>query len=108
MGGHSAWRKRLAAGMNAKGMGGAICRHRPHFGRKGKDLVKNRKGNIGGGNPKKVKKRTKGQDIEEDGVNAARGPQSATFVLIGSAIVLLLGFWLAPLLGKTVYKSLFD
>jgi len=108
MGGHSAWRKRLAAGMNAKGMGGAICRHRPHFGRKGKDLAKNRKGNIGGGNPKKVKKRTRGQDIEEDGVDAAPGPQSATLVLAGSAIVLLLGSWLAHLLGNTVYKLLFD
>jgi len=65
MGGHSAWRKRIAAGLNAKGMGGAICRHRPHFGRKGKDLVKNRKGNIGGGNPKKRKKRRDGTDAED-------------------------------------------
>jgi hypothetical protein len=53
MGGHSAWRKRVAAGELAKGRGGAILRHRPHFGRKGEDLKLNRKGNIAGGNPKK-------------------------------------------------------
>jgi preprotein translocase subunit Sss1 len=41
------------AGELAKGRGGAIARHRPHFGRKGKDLKLNRKGNIAGGNPKK-------------------------------------------------------
>ena len=58
MGGHAAWKKRVEAGLLAKGAGGAICRHRPHFGRKGKDLAKNRKGNIGGGNPKKKKKVT--------------------------------------------------
>jgi len=56
MGGHSAWRKRVERGELAKGLGGAIMRHRPHFGRKGKDLIKNRKGHIGGGNPKKQKK----------------------------------------------------
>jgi hypothetical protein len=112
MGGHSAWRKRLAAGMNAKGMGGAICRHRPHFGRKGKDLVKNRMGNIGGGNPKKVKKRTKGHqdsNVEEDGVvetETAPRPQSTTFVLVGFVIVMLLGSLLAYLLSETTYKSL--
>ena len=53
MGGHSAWRKRVEAGELAKGQGGAILRHRPHFGRKGEDLKLNRKGNIAGGNPKK-------------------------------------------------------
>jgi hypothetical protein len=57
MGGHSAWRKRVDAGDTAKGSGGAICRHRPHLGRKGKDLLLNRKGFIGGGNPKKKNKR---------------------------------------------------
>lgn len=57
MGGHSAWRKRLKAGLLAKGAGGAICRHRPHLGRKGKDLEKSRKGNILGGPNKKKKKR---------------------------------------------------
>lgn len=53
MGGHSAWRKRVANGELAKQYGGAIGRHRPHFGRKGKDLILNRKGHIGKGNPKK-------------------------------------------------------
>jgi len=56
MGGHSAWRKRVEAGLLAKQSSGAICRHRPHFGRKGKDILKNKKGNIGGGNPKKMRK----------------------------------------------------
>lgn len=59
MGGHSAWRKRVAAGEVAKGQGGAIARHRPHFGRKGEDLKLNRKGNIAGGNPKKAKSKAK-------------------------------------------------
>jgi hypothetical protein len=45
------------AGDTAKGSGGAIMRHRPHLGRKGKDLKLNRKGHIAGGNPKKKKKR---------------------------------------------------
>ena len=56
MGGHSAWRKRVASGEPAKGCGGAILRHRPRLGRRGKDLALNRKGNIAGGNPKKKKK----------------------------------------------------
>lgn len=57
MGGHSAWRKRVANGELAKGSGGAILRHHPRNGRKGKDLALNRKGNLGGhGNPKKKKR----------------------------------------------------
>jgi hypothetical protein len=57
MGGHSAWRKRVAEGRLAKeGTGGAIARHRPRWGRKGKDLKLNRKGNRAGGNPKRTKK----------------------------------------------------
>jgi len=56
MGGHAAWKKRVARGELAKVSGGAICRHRPHLGRKGKDLILNRKGHIAGGNPKKKKK----------------------------------------------------
>lgn len=45
-------------------------RHRPHLGRKGKDLIKNRKGHIGGGNPKKKKKnnKTKGDDDNNAGI----------------------------------------
>lgn len=58
-GGHSAWKKRVRRGGLAKeGGGGAICRHRPHLGPKGKDREKQRKGNIGGG-PKKKKRKTK-------------------------------------------------
>jgi hypothetical protein len=54
MGGHAAWRKRVAAGDLAKGSGGAALRHRPRFGRKGSDLALNRLGNIGGrANPKR-------------------------------------------------------
>jgi hypothetical protein len=57
MGGHSAWRKRVAAGGLAKGAGGVALRHRPRLGRRGKELALNRKGNLGGhGNPKKRKK----------------------------------------------------
>lgn len=57
MGGHSAWRKRVASGGLAKGAGGVALRHRPRLGRRGKDLALNRKGNLGGhGNPKKRKK----------------------------------------------------
>lgn len=69
MGGHSAWRKRLARGELAKQSSGAISRHRPHFGRKGKDLIKNRKGHIAGGNPKKKARRNVGLGNDDD-VNA--------------------------------------
>ena len=57
MGGHSAWRKRIKNGELAKQSGGAICRHRPHLGRKGKDIEKNKRGNILGGPNKKKKKK---------------------------------------------------
>jgi hypothetical protein len=59
MGGHAAWRKRVAEGGLAKGSGGAALRHRPRLGRKGADIEKfNRLGNLGGhGNPKKRNKR---------------------------------------------------
>mmetsp|Transcript_43092 Transcript_43092/g.104290 ORF Transcript_43092/g.104290 Transcript_43092/m.104290 type:complete len:111 (-) Transcript_43092:2006-2338(-) len=59
MGGHSAWRKRVENGELAIQSGGAIARHRPRWGRKGEDLKLNRKGNIAGGNPKKMKKKNK-------------------------------------------------
>lgn len=64
MGGNSAWKKRVANGELAKGSGGAIARHRPRWGRKGKDLILNRKGHIAGGNPKKkkTKKRNDGDN----------------------------------------------
>jgi hypothetical protein len=57
MGGNNAWRKRVANGELAKGAGGAALRHRPRLGRRGEDLKLNRKGNIAGGNPKKMNKR---------------------------------------------------
>ena len=63
MGGHSAWRKRLKSGLLAKQGGGAICRHRPHLGRKGKEIEKNKKGNILGG-PRKKKKNQKEAKIK--------------------------------------------
>lgn len=50
MGGHAAWRKRVERGQLAKQSSGAICRHRPHLGAKGKE-----RGNRAGGNPKKKK-----------------------------------------------------
>ena len=64
MGGHAAWRKRVARGELAKGAGGAALRHRPRWGRRGADLALNRKGNLGGhGNPKKnAKKRPRSKE----------------------------------------------
>lgn len=68
MGGHSAWRKRVANGELAKQGGGAICRHRPRLGRRGKDIEKNKKGNIGGGpNKKKKKSNRKHHDQVDNG-----------------------------------------
>lgn len=76
MGGHSAWRKRVAEGGLAKeGTGGAIARHRPRWGRKGKDLKLNRKGSIGGGNPKKTPKRT---NKANSGTSASATPKTAS------------------------------
>jgi hypothetical protein len=65
MGGHSAWRKRVAAGGLMKGSGGAALRHHPRLGRRGDDMILNRKGHIAGGNPKR-KKKTK-QEISHEG-----------------------------------------
>lgn len=66
MGGHAAWRKRVAAGDLAKGSGGAALRHRPRLGRKGADLALNRLGNLGGhGNPKK-KPNKRSHALEDD------------------------------------------
>lgn len=115
MGGHSAWRKRVADGQLAKGSGGAIMRHRPHLGRKGKDLIKNRKGHIGGGNPKKKKKNKKGavvgvvdnnnntseRDLEHvekeyrwfDGVKPNHNPHVG-FLILGVGILLAVVYFL--------------
>ena len=62
MGGHAAWRKRVKNGDLAKGSGGAICRHRPHFNR-GKPILK--KGQLRGGNPKKKKKGKYGVELDK-------------------------------------------
>lgn len=95
MGGHSAWRKRLARGELAKGSAGAICRHRPHLGRKGKDLIKNRKGFIGGGNPKKSKKQSALGDMPKEEL----GDKS-----VGNLPLRVLGFtWLVVLLAFMAY-----
>lgn len=66
MGGHAAWRKRVAAGELAKGSGGAALRHRPRLGRKGADLALNRLGNLGGyGNPKRKLTKKSAKVIQE-------------------------------------------
>lgn len=105
MGGHSAWRKRVANGELAKQYSGAISRHRPHLGRKGKDLIKNRKGHIAGGNPKKQNKnRAVGGLNEEGGVekdeevsktpvrNTPLMVLGATWILVIFALLVYLGF----------------
>ena len=77
MGGHSAWRKRLAAGELAKQSGGAICRHRPHLGRKGKDREVERKGNINGG-PRKKKRNKARIDADNKKRRADSLPSSSS------------------------------
>jgi uncharacterized membrane protein len=72
MGGNAAWRKRVAKGELAKGAGGAALRHRPRLGRRGEDLKLNRKGNIAGGNPKKMNKR---KDNGSSVADEAQSPQ---------------------------------
>lgn len=88
--------------MNAKGMGGAICRHRPHFGRKGKDLWKNRMGNIAGGNPKKKKKEREemaGKEIdwEPSFIRYRRLQTVWTQILVGSTVIIVLGLFLGDI-----------
>ena len=114
MGGHSAWRKRLADGELAKQSGGAICRHRPHLGRKGKDREVERKGNIKGGPRKKKSKKAK-IDMDKKkrrGSNLPSSPSSSlasepknkaggtfvTLALQAFAIILVLSFLLSLLL----------
>jgi hypothetical protein len=72
MGGNAAWRKRVAKGELAKGAGGAALRHRPRLGRRGEDLKLNRKGNIAGGNPKKMNKR---KDVDSSVADEAQSPR---------------------------------
>lgn len=64
MGGHTAWRKRVANGELAKGLGGAIMRHRPRWGPKGKEaLARQRRGYD---NPKKRGKKNQQTKNEND------------------------------------------
>ena len=78
MGGHSAWRKRVKAGELAMQGGGAICRHRPHLGRKGKEgLLLNRKGpTCADGGPNKKKKRRQ-KDCDNGGSETVISEQDA-------------------------------
>ena len=100
MGGHAAWKKRIAKGELAKGGGGAIARHRPRWGRKGKDIELNRKGNIAGGNPKKRKQKSDDMknDIGKNNVMTAAewipslsesGRFYGLFIVIGGILILL-------------------
>lgn len=93
MGGHSAWRKRVASGGLAKGAGGVALRHRPRLGRRGKDLALNRKGNLGGhGNPKKRKKSTIVSPLndETDGdADNEQDPNRTRFLVIKMLFLLL-------------------
>ena len=115
MGGHSAWRKRLADGELAKQSGGAICRHRPHLGRKGKDREVERKGNIKGGPRKKKsnkaridmdKKKRRGSDLPSSSSSSLaaqpRGERTkGTFVALALqafAVILVLSFFISSLL----------
>jgi hypothetical protein len=90
MGGHSAWRKRVGNGELAKGYAGAICRHRPHLGRKGKDLIKNRKGWIGGGNPKKQTLRTPSTNRVDVNTKLAKHMYAGLPLIILSGLLVML------------------
>ena len=86
MGGHAAWKKRVANGGLAKGVGGAIARHRPRWGRKGDDLKLNRKGNIGGGNPKK-KKRNSNKCTQTNSEHNGNVDTGSHFRVISSVVI---------------------
>ena len=95
MGGHSAWRKRVESGELAIQSGGAIARHRPRWGRKGEDLKLNRKGNIAGGNPKKMMKKNKKKenpqnDRHEIGTDLEDNPMK--ILIIAAASIICLSF----------------
>jgi hypothetical protein len=104
MGGHSAWRKRVAAGDPAKGRGGAIARHRPHLGRKGEDLKLNRKGNIAGGNPKKLRSNKSGKEDGNDGVQLKENSTDSDLRRIFAASLVAI---LAVSLSSVTYWLLF-
>ncbi len=97
MGGHSAWRKRLKAGLLAKGSGGAICRHRPHLGPKGKEEREQlRKGNINGGPNKKKNKRELTKGLENTNTNKSTIQREMISMIVGnlSNVVLIALFWI--------------
>ena len=97
MGGHSAWRKRLKAGLLAKGSGGAICRHRPHLGPKGKEEREQlRKGNINGGPNKKKKKREQTKGLESTNTNETTNQKEMISLIMKhlSNVVLIALFWI--------------
>jgi hypothetical protein len=96
MGGHAAWRKRVAAGDLAKGSGGAALRHHPHLGRKGADLALNRLGNLGGhGNPKRKRTR-KTASINQQ--NVTMRPYASSYTKLISPRLGLGSAWIALLL----------
>ena len=109
MGGHAAWRKRVANRGLAKGSGGAALRHRPRLGRRGKgDLALNRKGNLGGhGNPKKMKNRKRKKNnsnssatvTNEKGNSSSYGTVMASWMnalaLVGALCFVVAGVFLA-------------
>jgi hypothetical protein len=97
MGGHAAWRKRVERGQLAKQSSGAICRHRPHLGAKGKEaILKNKRGSRAGGNPKKRRKGKQHDDAAEhsctqqdkDSGSAAHGaPVALLLAVIGAFVI---------------------
>lgn len=103
MGGHSAWRKRVEAGELAKGRGGAIARHRPHFGRKGEDLKLNRKGNIAGGNPKKSKS-TKSQTNPQDQHLISQRKKTTTYLYLRRFVLVALLAFLSASVAAAIYR----
>ena len=106
MGGHQAWRKRVEAGGLAKQSSGAICRRRPHFGRKGKDILKNKKGNIAGG-PKKKWIRKKASSGGATGSSSQERPFESFLCLLFLMVlaILAMGFILVSRDRSTSSRS---
>ena len=100
MGGHSAWKKRVATGGIAKGAGGAIARHRPRWGRKGEDLKLNRKGNIAGGNPKKTRTKKTEKERSSASTKLVESPN------VKSILVKTLVFILMASVAAMIYAAL--
>ena len=103
MGGHSAWRKRVANGEPAKGSGGAILRHRPRLGRKGEDLKLNRKGNIGG-RPNPKKKATKQRKEDANAVLNTAPRMGRSWFMVYAGCILWLLWWLSWRQGSPTKK----